>query len=152
MRSLLLGASLALGLGCSSPAPSRNAPPAQDGVVIGTYRLVAVGSQAPEYWSRQGGCDVPVFSIYTFNGGRWSNIDTIRSVGDCRVALPPDSVVARIGSGYYRRSRDTLNLFVDDTMIGLKGWIMRLLVHGDTLVFRKGEFDPGDYVYVRPRS
>ena len=122
----------------------------QDRQLVGTYHLVAVGSRAPEYWSRQGGCDVPVSSVYTFKGTRWAILDTIRSAGECRVDLS-DSVVARRDSGYYRVLHDTLNLWVDDTLIGLKGWVDRSVIRGDSLVFRAGEFDPGDYVYVRRR-
>ncbi len=152
-RRRLLGGLLVFGFGCSSAPASQGVRSVQSDGVVGVYRLVAVGSRIPEYWSRQGGCDVPVSSFYTFDQGRWVILDTVRAVGGCQPVRPPfDSVVTRTDSGYYRIVGDTLNLYVRDTLIGLKGWIDRGFVRGDTLVFPAGEFDPGDYVYVRQRQ
>lgn len=144
---------IAFGLGCSSAPASRNARAPQGEVVGGVYQLMAIGGRVPQYWSRQGGgCDVPVFSAYTFDEHGWVSLDTIRAIGDCRVGLPPDdSVATRGASGFYRIVGDTINLYVRDTMMGPKGWVMRFFVRGDTLVHRAGEFDPGDYVYVLQR-
>ena len=118
--------------------------------VVGTYQLVAVGTQAPGYWSRQGACDVPFFSIYTLRATRWTSLDTLWSTGECHI-YETDSVLARRDSGYYRIRHDTLNLWVDDTVIGVKGWVDHAVIRGDTLLFPAGEFNPGDYVYIRRR-
>lgn len=44
---------------------------------------------------------------------------------------------------------DTVELFVRDTLIGVRGWVGDGVLRGDTLFFVAGEFDPGDYLYVR---
>ena len=142
--SLLLGSAL---IG----ARSATLPVASQGLVSGTYDLVTVGGRSPTYHAQRGRCDVPIFSRYQFTEHRWVQLDTVRAVSRscCEGSLPESWLVVNRDSGYFRVTKDTLNLWVDNTMIGLQGWIDRAFVKGDTLVFLSGEFDPGDYVYVR---
>jgi hypothetical protein len=121
--------------------------------VAGVYHLVTIGGRLPEYHAGRGACDVPVFSRYTFSGGRWVNLDTVRALApNCREGSVRELwLLVRNDSGYYRIAHDTLNLYVDDVRIGLGGWVNRALIKGDTLLFRGGEFDPGDYLYARAR-
>jgi hypothetical protein len=146
----MVGRSLRIGFPLSLTALLVGRTAVRDARVVGTYKLVVVGTQPPEYWSHHGACDVPFFSVYTFTATRWNSVDTLLSTGECHVC-ETDSVIARRDSGYYRVRHDTLNLWVDDTVIGVKGWVDHALIRGDTLRFPAGEFDPGDYVYVRRR-
>ena len=145
--------SLYISLVLIPPLVALQTPQSSRFVVSGTYDLVAVGGHSPKYHAQRGSCDVPVFSRYQFTGGRWVQLDTIRALArNCREGSLPESwLVVNRDSGYFRVVQDTVNLWVDNTMIGLQGWVNRAFVRGDTLVFLGGEFDPGDYVYVRKR-
>jgi hypothetical protein len=57
--------------------------------------------------------------------------------------------VLRAATGYYRVRADTVQFYVPDRRIGLRGWVNHDLLVGDTLIVRGGDFDPGDTVYVK---
>ena len=119
----------------------------------GTWRLIRVGSSSPQYYVGREPCAVPTFEQYTFQAGRWSSVDTFRLKGpngSCAgVGSTPDGIVVRSDSGTYRIAADSVHISVADSSQGVHGWVGFALLKGDTLRFPRGEFDPGDYVFVR---
>src|SRR5687768_12539562 len=94
------------------------------------YHLVAIDSVPPASWSRPSDCfEVPATATYRFSGTRWVSRDSARAGPVC----PTDLV--RVDSGYFRISADTIDLFVDDSKIGVNGLVLRGRTHGDTLTF-----------------
>jgi hypothetical protein len=119
----------------------------------GTYRLVRIGNHTPDYYADSGYCDVPRFSEYRLKAARWFSTDTVRLNDSCKAQTVPEyHLTVRADSGHYRLAGDTVHFYVADTRIGLNGWVDRGFLHGDTLRFVAGEFDPGDYVYLRRKD
>jgi hypothetical protein len=109
------------------------------------FRLVSVADQPPQTLADTGNCEVPRFSEYTLRLATWFLVDSLRLTQFCGDALP----AVRVDSGYYRVVQDSVHFYVWDTRIGLHGWVAVAVLHGDSLIFTAGEFDPGDYVYFR---
>lgn len=129
-------------------------PGALTDTLRGSYRLMLVGGRPPDVYRDEGlACDVPSFSLYEFAGERWTNLDTIPTTEACSepISSRPGPYV-RADTGYYRVRGDTVHLYVRDERIGVRGWINFGLIKSDTLLFLGGEFDPGDFVYVRNRE
>jgi hypothetical protein len=112
----------------------------------GEYDLVAIDSVPLTKWRGPSECfDVPAMSVQRFGGNRWTSRDSARPGSQC----PAD--VVRTHSGHFSLTGDTIDLFVDDTLIGVKGLIDRGLVRGDTITYWGADLDAGNFVYVRVR-
>ena len=117
--------------------------------VRGSYRLVAIGDTALGDYRRAAECfEIPAASMYTFVGQQWHSTDTARRMPAC---LTAGQTATRADSGFYQLVRDTLRLFVADTMTGAKGLVWLGTIKKDTIRFLGSELDPGDFVYVRQR-
>lgn len=122
------------------------------GPIAGTFELRRVGDRAPTEYQALGKCLVPVEARYTFRDSLWREEWRLELDSACDVqdAQPDQWTAPQIDSGYFRvTERDSVNFYVWHSRIGVQGWVNWAYLRGDTLLFRAGEFDPGDFIYVR---
>jgi hypothetical protein len=115
------------------------------------YELATVGGRRK--WTRdeaRAKCDErPFVAWYTLQGNQWKSVD---SVFYCGEPPPRGTPVGRLDSGYFTMSRDTIEMRVPNTQIGVKGLIALGRLSGDTLLMWFTEEDGGDYLYLKPRK
>lgn len=134
-------------LACSSK-------PESSGVVVedrvsGTYQLSRIGGAAVQSRAQAlRSCNLqPYYSSYRLSAGQWGSGDSV--FVQCG-SSPVDTVpMFRADSGTYEMRGDTIEFFVADTTIGVKGLVNRGLVRTDTLIVWGSDLDGGDYVFVQ---
>lgn len=91
----------------------------------------------------------PFHGWYILGAGSWSSGDSIFPY--CESGAIDSFPYFRSGSGTYRLSGDTIEFFVTDTSVGVRGLVNSGLLHPDTLRIWGSDLDGGDYVFVRNR-
>ena len=138
--------------GCGSEQSPRGGSEMARDDASAHFHLVAVGEHPPEWYFDTGtDCLVPSVARYTIGAGRWKE-ERRHPMPHAGCGMSVDSSSweeSSTSSGSYRLQGDTIQFYVDDTRIGVDGWVNYALMQGDTLRFLAGEFDPGDFVYVK---
>lgn len=122
--------------------PSRNAADSMSNSFI----LVSIGgAQLRTRAAASRECDeTPFYGRYELSSGTWSNVDSV--FASCAAGAEATSMSS---SGRFVMRADTIDLFVPDTNVGVRGLVQRGLLRGDTLTLWNSDLDGGDYKYVR---
>jgi len=89
----------------------------------------------------------PFHGWYALNSGRWESGDSVFVNCD---GSPIDSTpVFQTESGTYRLHGDTIDFFVPDTNVGVRGLVNRGLLRQNTLLIWGSDMDGGDYTFIR---
>jgi hypothetical protein len=147
--SCLLLASFA----CSSPQPDRT-PDSVASVgrtaaepVARRFLLARIGREPVDRKAAATRCEQrPFYSRYELGDLSWTAVDSM--FWPC--GAPSDrKVVAQPSGGRLVLRGDTLDFFVTDTTIGVKGLVGSGILRTDTLILWNSDLDGGNYTYVR---
>jgi len=142
-------------LACSSHLED-SAGTAEKGTLQGVrerYQLLRIGGTSPLMHRQQAlsSCDLrPFHAWYAIESGQWASGDSVFvNCGDSPIDTSPNF---RLTSGTYKLQGDTIDFFVRDSTIGVRGLVNRGLLRHDTLLIWGSDMDGGDYIFVRIRK
>lgn len=117
--------------------------------VQGRYQLKHIGDkQLRTRGESLRTCDLrPFHAWYVIGSGRWVSGDsTFVGCGSSPVDTLPRF---QSDSGTYRSRGDTIEFFVSDSTIGVRGLVNRGITRGDSLLVGGGDMDGGDLLFLR---